>query len=72
MIKTLWLWTAIVLGTIAVLQPELIILIGGYLELQLKKLWLLFRLYPQIQIYRLQMKFLLWRQRHNKGNSNNL
>jgi len=71
MINTLWLWTAIVLGTIAILQPELIVLIGSYLELQLKKLWLLLRLYPQIQIDRLRIRFLLWRQRHNNGDRNN-
>jgi len=62
---TFWLYVALLLIAIAFYQPELITLIVRYSELQLAKLWLLFRLYPRLQFDRLRLRFLLWRHKHN-------
>lgn len=39
-----------------------------YMELQLRKLWLFLRLYPQFQLIRLRMQFMRWRARYNRNN----
>ena len=62
---TFWLYVSLLLIAIAFYQPELITLIVRYSELQLAKLWLLFRLYPRLQFDRLRLRFLLWRHKHN-------
>lgn len=66
-----WYWVACALAVLAALKPEVIFLLGTYLELQFRKLWLLLRLYPRIQIDRLRIKFLLWRHKHNNNDDQN-
>jgi len=61
----------LVIGLVAafvLLYPKDAEMTTVYMELQLRKLWLFFRLWPQFQLIRLRMKFMLWRTRYNKNN----
>jgi len=68
--KMFWYWMVIALAVVAFIQPELIALAGAYVELQLRKLWLLLSIWPKLQITRLQLRFMLWRAKHNLNNRN--
>ena len=68
----LWYYLALALAAIAIFEPELIPLIGGYIGLQLHKLWLFFRLWPRLQYDTWLLKFKLRRALHNRNNHNNL
>lgn len=70
--QLLWYYVALAFAALAIFQPELITLVGTYLELQLRKLWLLCRLWPRLQYDYLVFKFKLWKIRHNKNNRSNL
>jgi len=67
----IWYTVALAFVAIATFQPELIVLAGAYLELQLKRLWLLLRLWPRLQYDYLVFKFKLWQARHNQNNRDN-
>ena len=61
----------LVIGIVAafvLLYPKDAEMTTVYMELQLRKLWLLFRVYPQYQLIRWRMRFMLWRTRYNKNN----
>ena len=61
----------LVIGTVAafvLLYPKDAEMTTVYMELQLRKLWLLFRLWPQFQLIRLRMMFMRWRVRYNRNN----
>ena len=61
----------LVIGLVAafvLLYPKDAEMTTVYMELQLRKLWLFFRLYPQFQVIRLRMMFMRWRSGYNRNN----
>ncbi len=63
-----WYLVILVIAAFALLYPKDAEMTTVYLELQLRKLWLFLRLYPQYQLIRLRMMFMLWRVRYNRNN----
>ena len=61
-----WYLVIIVVGAFVLLYPKDAEMTTVYMELQLRKLWLFLRLWPQFQLIRWRMMFMLWRSRHNK------
>ena len=65
-----WIGVAIVLAFFVALSPQEALVISQKLELELKKLWLLFRVWPMLKLTELRIKFILWQARNNKNNRN--
>jgi len=63
-----WIGVAIVLAFFVALSPQEALVISQKVELELKKLWLLFRVWPMLKLTELRIKFILWRARNNKNN----
>ena len=61
-----WYLVIMVVGAFVLLYPKDAEMTTVYMELQLRKLWLFLRLWPQFQLIRWRMMFMLWRSRHNK------
>ena len=61
----------LVIGIVAafvLLYPKDAEMTTVYMELQLRKLWLFLRLWPQFQLIRYRMMFMRWRAGYNKNN----
>tara|TARA_R110002012_G_scaffold263476_1_gene446619 strand:+ start:333 stop:554 length:222 start_codon:yes stop_codon:yes gene_type:complete len=63
-----WYLVILVIAAFALLYPKDAEMTTVYLELQLRKLWLFLRLYPQFQLIRFRMMFMLLRVRYNRNN----
>ena len=63
-----WYLVILVVAAFVLLYPKDAEMTTVYMELQLRKLWLFLRLYPQYQLIRLRMMFMLWRARYNRNN----
>ena len=63
-----WYLVILVVVAFVALYPKDAEMTTVYLELQLRKLRLFLRLYPQYQLIRLRMMFMLWRVRYNRNN----
>lgn len=61
-----WYLVIIVVGAFVLLYPKDAEMTTVYMELQLRKLWLFLRIYPQFVFLRWRMKFMAWRILHNK------
>jgi len=67
-----WYALAFVVGAFFLTQPEKFALYVQITELQLKRLWLLFRLWPTYQMDRLRIWFILRKHRHNQNSRKQL
>ena len=65
-----WIGVAVVFAFFVLLSPQESQVIAQKLELELKRLWLLFRVWPMLKLTELRIKFILWRARNNKNNRN--
>jgi hypothetical protein len=63
-----WYLVIAIVAAFVLLFPKDAEMTTVYMELQLRKLWLFFRLYPQLQFIRWHMMFMLWRSGYNKNN----
>ena len=63
-----WYLVIAVVAAFVLLFPKDAEMTTVYMELQLRKLWLFFRIYPQFQLIRWRMMFMLWRSSYNKNN----
>lgn len=65
-----WIGVAIVFAFFVALSPQEAQVISQKLELELKRLWLLFRVWPTLKFTEFRIKFILWRARNNRNNHN--
>ena len=63
-----WYLVILVVAAFVLLYPKDAEITTVYMELQLRKLWLFFRIWPQFQLIRCRMMFMRWRLRYNKNN----
>ena len=63
-----WYLVILLVAAFMLLYPKDTEMTTVYTELQLRKLWLFLRLYPQYQLIRFRMMFMLWRARYNRNN----
>ncbi len=63
-----WYLVIAIVAAFALLYPKDAEMTTVYLELQLRRLWLFFSLYPQFQLIRFRMMFMLLRVRYNRNN----
>ena len=63
-----WYLVILVIAAFMLLYPKDTEMTTVYMELQLRKLWLFFRIWPQFQLIRWRMMFMQWRIRYNKNN----
>ena len=66
-----WIGVAIVFAFFVLLSPQESQVIAQKLELELKRLWLLFRVWPQLKWAEFRIKFILWQARNNRNNRSN-
>jgi hypothetical protein len=63
-----WYLVILVVAAVVLLYPKDAEMTTVYMELQLRKLWLFFRIWPQFQFIRWRMMFMQWHLRYNKNN----
>jgi hypothetical protein len=63
-----WYLVILVVAAFVLLYPKDAEITTAYMELQLRKLWLFFRVWPQLQFIRWRMMFMQWQLRYNKNN----
>lgn len=66
-----WIGVAIVFAFFVLLSPQESQVIAQKLELELKRLWLLFRVWPSLKWTEFRIKFILWQARNNRNNRSN-